>query len=45
MPVAYSLLMTSTPRTPRTSWQKKLPARLIRVGSSVALLTGDIVDQ
>ena len=43
--VAYSLLMTSTPRTPRTSWQKKLPARLIRVGSSVALLTGDIVDQ
>ena len=45
VPVEYSLLMTITPSTPSTSWQKKVPTRLSCVGLSVALLTADIVDQ
>ena len=35
VPVPYSALMTSTPRTPKMSWPRKTPIRLRRVGSSM----------
>ena len=35
VPVPYSALMTSTPRTPKMSWPRKMPIRLRRVGSSM----------
>ncbi len=34
MPVVYSPLITSTPRTPIESWARPTPARLIRSGLS-----------
>src|SRR5579875_617705 len=37
VPVPYSALTTSAPRTPMASWPRKNPVRLWRVGSKVSL--------
>ena len=41
IPVEYSLVTTSTPRTPMASWASSTPLRLVKTGSKPAVVAPD----